>query len=153
DAELAGIARECGHHALTVDLAGGYLAHFADGNPAAATEWSVAEERTMEGPKIQEDRLRKVAEQTARFERVARRYREALNRTDGAALALLERVCLFRLGVDAGLLTRIFTGQGKETISGPELAGLSVAEVQGRLDRLVTMRLLEAAELGSRARQ
>jgi len=153
DAELAGIARECGYHPLTVDLAGGYLAHFADGNPAAATGWSTAEDRPLAGPKIQEERLRTDTEQTARFERVARRYREALSRTDRPALALLERVCLFRLGVDAGLLTRIFTGPGKETISGPELAALTAAEVQARLDRLVAMRLLEAAELGSRTQQ
>jgi hypothetical protein len=92
--------------------------------------------------------LRAVAEQTARFERVAQRYREALERTDRAALALLERVCLFRLGVDADLLTLVFTGPGKDALSGPELAALSPAEVRVRMDRLVAMRLLEATEVG-----
>jgi tetratricopeptide (TPR) repeat protein len=92
--------------------------------------------------------LRAVAEQTARFERVAQRYRDALERTDRAALALLERVCLFRLGVDADLLTLVFTGPGKDALSGPELAALSPAEVRARMDRLVAMRLLEATEVG-----
>jgi len=94
-----------------------------------------------------------VAEQTARFERVALRYREALARTDPAALALLERICLFRLGIDANLLTLIFTGQGKDDISGQDLAALAPVEVQDRLDKLVAMRLLEEAKQGPRTRQ
>src|SRR5262249_49144581 len=62
-------------------------------------------------------RLGAVAQQTARFERLAQRYREALAGTDPAALALLERICLFRLGVDADLLAQIFTGPGKDDLS------------------------------------
>src|SRR5262249_56136006 len=77
------------------------------------------------------------------------RYGEGLERTDRAALALLERVCLFRLGVDAGLLALIFTGSGKDELSGPELAALSPAEVQARMDKLVALRLLEATEQGA----
>lgn len=153
DVELAVIARDCGHHALTVDLAGGYLTHFAGGNAAAMPGWSLAGDRPAHDPQLPDDRLRAVAEQTARFERVALRYREALHRTDPAALALLERICLFRLGVDAGLLTRMFTGPGKETISGAELANLAEHEVRAKLDLLVAMRLLEATELGPRSRQ
>src|SRR5262249_1932553 len=40
DAELAQIARDCGFHALTVDLAGGYITHFADARCAAASGWA-----------------------------------------------------------------------------------------------------------------
>src|SRR5262249_54556855 len=99
------------------------------------------------------DRLRAAALQTARFGRVARRYREALARTDPAALALMERVCLFRLGVDADLLALIFTGPGKDDLSGPELPARSAAEVRGRLGKLVARRLLEARGGGAHARQ
>jgi hypothetical protein len=77
---------------------------------------------------------------------VAQRYREALARTDPAALSLLERVCLFRLGVDANLLALIFTGPGKDDLSGPELAALSLADVRARLEKLTAMRLLEPAK-------
>jgi hypothetical protein len=152
DAELARLARHCGCHALTVDLAGGYLAHFEAGDPGATGDWAAPEVRG-EGTAVPGDRLRAVAEQSARFERVARRYREALARTDRAALALLERVCIFRLGVDADLLAQVFTGPGKAELSGPELAALSPPEVRARMDKLVAMRLLEATARGPRARQ
>src|SRR6266540_2377632 len=152
DPELAQIARDCGLHALTVDLAGGYISHFADGNPSATARWSIREARPEPAAQPANDRLRTVAEQTARFVRVAQRYREALARTDPAALSLLERVCLFRLGVDANLLTLIFTGPGKDDLSGPELAALSSAEVRARLDKLAAMRLLEATARGTHSR-
>jgi tetratricopeptide (TPR) repeat protein len=152
DADLARVARTCGYHALTVDLAGGYLAHFAAGDPGAARDWAGPEPR-RERPRVRGDRLRAVAEQTARFARVAQRYRAALAQADRAALALLERVCLFRLGVDAKLLTHVFTGPGKEEFSGPELAALSPADVRARMDKLVAMRLLEATDRGPRVQQ
>ncbi len=151
DAELARLAHHCGRHALTVDLAGGYLAHFEAGDTGVTSDWAVPEVRGEETA-VPGDRLRAVAEQTARFERVAQRYCEALERTDRAALALLERVCLFRLGVDAELLTLVFTGPGKDKLSGPELAALSFPDVCARMDKLVGMRLLEATALGPRAR-
>jgi tetratricopeptide (TPR) repeat protein len=151
DAQLARLAHQCGCHALTVDLAGGYFAYFEAGDAGATGDWAGTEGR-REGASAPGDRLRAVAEQSARFERVAQRYREALARTDRAALALLERVCLFRLGVDADLLTLIFTGPGKDKLSGPELAALSPSEVRARMDKLVAMRLLEATVLGPRAR-
>jgi hypothetical protein len=150
DAQLARLAHQCGCHALTVDLAGGYFAYFEAGDAGKTGDWAGTEGH-REGAAVPGDRLRAVAEQSARFERVAQRYREALARTDRAALALLERVCLFRLGVDADLLTLIFTGPGKDELSGPELAALSPSEVRARMDKLVAMRLLEEA-LGRRAR-
>jgi hypothetical protein len=146
DPELAQVARACGRHALTVDLAGGYLTHFAGGDPGAAASGSDPEGRPDPVAPSDDDRQRAVAEQTARFVRLAQRYREALARTDPAALALLERVCLFRLGVDANLLALIFTGPGKDDLSGPELAALSPAEVRARLEKLAALRLLEPTE-------
>jgi tetratricopeptide (TPR) repeat protein len=153
DLELSQIAQDCGYHALTVDLAGGYIANFAEGDPGARMGWSMEETQVARSFPTPNDRLNAVAEQTARFERLAVRYRQALARTDRAALALLERVCLFRLGVDAELLTLIFTGPEKDDLSGPELAALSPEEVRARMDKLVAMRLLEATEQGTHLRQ
>src|SRR5262249_47525000 len=137
DPELAQIARDCGLHALTVDLAGGYFTNFAAGCYAA----DGAGKGTSPEPVMpaRNDRLQAVALQSARFERLARRYRDALAETDPAALAILERVCLFRLGVDADLMAQVFTGPDKDDLSGPHLAALSTAEVRSRLDKLVNM--------------
>ncbi|GAG24518.1 unnamed protein product, partial [marine sediment metagenome] len=90
--------------------------------------------------------LNAVVEQSRKFARVAERYWEGLAESDPAALALLQRACLFRLGVTADTLASIFTGPEKEEISGPDLAGLSAAELQHRLDLLVEARLLEEGE-------
>ncbi len=124
DAELKELAERCGLHALTVDLVGGYIAHFGKGDPSTPLELPSATELQQVAEKTRDRRLRYVAEQSARFARVAERYRQALQKSDPATLALLERVCLFRLGVKAEILTNIFTGEGKEEISGTELAQL-----------------------------
>ncbi len=87
-----------------------------------------------------------IREQERKFTHVAERYHEALSRSDPATLALLERVCLFRLGVDVKTLVSIFTGGGKEEISGPALARLKEKQVQVGLDLLVEMKLLERSE-------
>jgi hypothetical protein len=144
DPELAQIARDCGLHALTVDLAGGYFTNFAADR--CAVDWAGKGSSLEHARPVTDDRLQAVALQSARFERLARRYRGALAETDPAALAILERVCLFRLGVDADLLALIFTGPDKDELSGPQLAALSPAEVRNRLDKLVTMHLLEATQ-------
>ena len=67
-------------------------------------------------------RRRRVLQQEYRFARIAARYRDAFSHQDPAALALLERVCLFRLGVDAETFTAIFIGRDKAAISGHALA-------------------------------
>jgi tetratricopeptide (TPR) repeat protein len=151
DSELVQIARDCGLHALTVDLAGGYVTNFADGRCAA--NWAGKGTSPEQAMPATNDRLQAVALQSARFERLARRYRDALAQTDPAALAILERVCLFRLGVDADLLALIFTGPDKDDLSGPHLAALSLAQLRTRLDKLVAMHLLEATQRGAPTRE
>src|SRR5213076_2034316 len=42
EAELRQIAEDCGCHALTVDLAGGYIALFGDGDPARAIDLALS---------------------------------------------------------------------------------------------------------------
>ena len=62
---------------------------------------------------------------------------------DEAAIALLERICLFRLGVDCETLAAIFTGEGATKVSGEALAGLDADQLQKKLDWLVRMRIVE----------
>ena len=144
DDQLQAVARDQGFHALSVDLVGGYIAHFCKGDPdrlppdphgqpAAATDAGL------------DPRLAAIREQERKFARLAERYQEALSESDPAALALLQRVCLFRLGVDAKTLASIFTGEGKEAISGPELANLSLDELAAKLQSLAAMRLIEVS--------
>ncbi|MFH2054569.1 MAG: hypothetical protein ABIJ61_01310, partial [bacterium] len=117
--ELARLVRECGRHAFSVDLVGGYIAELGgDPNLQLGTgkelEKAVAKER--------DPRRRHVKWQEFKFARIAERYRERLKDKDPALLALLERICLFRLGVDADTLASIFLGREKTAISGRTLA-------------------------------
>lgn len=141
--ELAHIAKECGYHALTVDMVGGYI---ADLGGDAKLELGTAEELKKVAESEPNPRRRRVLKQEYKFARIAERYRERLKQKDSTALALLERVCLFRLGIDTKTLTSIFTGKRKTKISGPELAKLKEKGIQDKLDWLVEMRLLEAIQ-------
>lgn len=145
DADLAPIADQCGRHALTTDLAGGYIAHFGHGKPGTPLNFPSAQELKQIADRQPDHRLRYVAEQSARFARLAQRYRQGFAKADPAALALLERVCLFRLGVTAQLLASVFTGQGKQKISGPHLAKLTLEQIRAKLGHLTKMRLLESS--------
>lgn len=141
DAALDQLVAACGGHALNVDLVGGYLAHFCNGRPELLADLGATE---AESPPVERDpRRREVRRQELRFAAVTRSYHRALTQRDPAALALLERVCLFRLGVDAAALAAIFTGPDKAEISGTELAALSATELAVRLVLLVDMHLLE----------
>ena len=143
DEDRRRIVRECGCHAMTVDLAGGYLAEFCEGNPDAPLDLPTAEELDEAIAKEQDPGRRAVLEQEQRFARIALRYRKGLGDRDAAALALMERVCLFRLGVDAETLASIFTGRGKQRISGWHLSRLKQTQVKQKLQKLAQMRLLE----------
>ena len=144
EAQLAAIVENCGHHALTVDMAGGLLVEFHGGDPTTNLAIGTPEEIEQAASKEQDPRRRAVLKQELRFAKVAGRYRESLLKTDKAALALLERVCLFRLGVDAETLTDIFTGKGSQKAAGHALSRLSAEKLQQKLDHLVRMGLLEA---------
>ena len=141
DAQLLALAEESGFHALTLDLLGGYVAAFCDGDPVRLPP--LAEVKVPDEAAADDPRLAAVKEQERKFSRLAQRYREALAASDPAALALMERVCLFRLGVNADMLAAIFTGVGKENISGAALAVLNREQVGKKLRRLAQMRLLD----------
>lgn len=142
DHRLLALARDHGFHALSVDLAGGYVARFCGGDPRRLTP-GVAVLDVGAGV---DPRIAALRRQEHRFARLAERYGEALHDSDPAALALLQRVCLFRLGVGATTLVSIFIGEGKGAVAGPELATLDAAGLEAKLALLTEMKLLERDE-------
>lgn len=141
DSDLARLAKEHGRHALTVDLLGGYIGTFCGGDPRTLPPGPV--EIAAENPGL-DPRTLALREQERKLARVSARYRQALRDKDPAALALLERVCLFRLGVSGETLAAIFLGWNKTTISGWRLATLGPRRLQAKLNWLEELRLLEA---------
>jgi hypothetical protein len=147
DDQLERIAREQGFHALSVDLVGGYIAYFCAGDPAKFAPLPKEGLGAIDEADAKLDpQVAAIREQERKFARLAQRYHESLSASDPAALALLQRVCLFRLGVDADLLAAIFTGEDKVEISGRSLAQLNETQVGAKLELLKEMRLLEASQ-------
>ncbi len=146
DLELEPIVVECGRHALTVDFAGGYISEFGAGNPSTPLKLDEAAELGEKADEELDDDRRAVLKQGRRFARIAERYREGMLEKDEAALALLERVCLFRLGVDHATLVAIFIGPDTTRISGSALAELNPEQVQQKLHWLVKMRIVEESK-------
>ena len=128
---------------MTVDFAGGYIAEYGNSDPATPLHLDTAEEFAAEVEQEADDDRRAVLKQGRRFARIAERYREAMLKSDEAALALLERICLFRLGVDCETLAAIFTGPDAKKVAGKALASLNADQLQKKLDWLVRMRILE----------
>lgn len=144
--ELERIAESHGRHALSVDLAGGYISLFCDGDAAAFAQLPALP--VVEEPPSLDPRIAAIHRQEQRLGRLAAWYHDALASRDPAALTLLQRVCLFRLGVDVPTLAAIFTGPGKEEIAGPALAPLTVEQIRGKLELLAEMRLIEESRGG-----
>ncbi|XXT19879.1 TIR domain-containing protein [Sorangium sp. So ce429] len=149
DDALARLVEACGWHALTVELAAQYLVHFHGGCADAAINLptskalhAIARKKSATSRK-QDQHVGVVAEQMAGLERIARSYYEALERTDRAALSLLLRLCLFRLGASEEVLARAFLGPDRKKASGPELSSLSRDDLKAKLVRLIDMRLVE----------
>ncbi len=117
--QLEDVAREQGFHALSVDLTGGYIARFCKGDATQLPAFESLDLSDLDPHLNPADRA--IAEQERRFVRLAERYEEVLAESDPAALALLQRVCLFRLGIDVDTVAAIFTGKGKSKISGHAL--------------------------------
>ena len=146
DHKLAAIVEQCGRHALTVDLAGGYIAEYGQGDANTPLDLGSVETLAAELDDELDEEKRQVAIQGRRFARIAERYREAMIRSDQAAIALLERICLFRFGVKLPTLTAVFTGPDAEKVSGSALAALNETELKKKLDWLVRMRIIEQTE-------
>jgi hypothetical protein len=154
DPQLAPIVEQCGQHALTVDFAGGYIAEYGQGDPATPLDLGTAEQLQAlleQGKHGEQDELnddqRDVLRQGYRFARIAEHYRDAMLEKDEAAMALLERICLFRLGVDSETLAAIFTGEQAVEVSGQGLAALNTKQLQSKLDWLTRMRIVEVGQV------
>lgn len=140
--DLKAMARNHGHHALTIDLIGGYIARFCGGDP----EKLPPEPHVPDAEPIHDPDIAAMREQERKLAQVAKHYGESFAETDPVALALLQRICLFRLGVSAQMLVDVFTGEDKTPIAGGELAALTPDQLKERLDLLVEMRLLEVTQ-------
>ena len=145
DGRLEAIARDQGYHALSVDLIGGYIAQFCNGDPGQLRP-DPKDKSTNKADASLAPRVAAIQEQERKFARLAERYHEALTKSDPAALALLQRICLFRLGVNAETLASIFTGEEKENISSKALASLDEQQLQAKLNLLAEMKLIESSE-------
>jgi len=152
--QLEHVALDQGFHALSVDLAGGYIAYFCNGDPQRLLSLSSAQTEAADDDNPGRDpRLAALREQERKFARLAERYQQALAESDPAALALLQRVCLFRLGAEIKTLVAIFTGEGKAGISGETLANLNEKQLQTKLRFLVELRLAQISKTQNHASQ
>jgi len=142
---LRRLAARCGNHALTLELVGSYLSEFRGGDPGGEVNLPSAAEIERLALDEPNPRRRRVLNQTVRLSQLVSSYRESMIQSDPAAIALLERICLFRLPVQAGFLAAIFLGAGKEPVSGTALASLSEREMRSKLALLSEMRLIEAS--------
>jgi nucleoside phosphorylase/tetratricopeptide (TPR) repeat protein len=143
DQQLVLVVENCGRHALTIDLAGGYIKEYGNCDPNTPLNLGTAEELLGECELELDDDKRAIQMQGIRFARIAQRYREAMLDADEAALALLERICLFRLGVDCETLSAIFTGSSAERVSGKALANLDFKDLQRKLNWLARLGIVE----------
>ena len=150
DLELERIVKECGRHALTMDLAGGYIKEYGNGDPDTPLALGTAAELEQAIAQEQDPTKRNVLKQGFRFARVAQRYKAAMVKNDETAIVLLERICLFRLGVEATTLATIFTGDRAKKVSGSALARLDARQLRQKLDWLVRMRIIEKSAVKSR---
>ena len=141
-ARLAALAREYGLHALTIDLIGGFIAHFCEGDP----EKLPPEPQSRLGrnaPADVDPEAYALHEQEEQFTRVALRYVSALRERDAVALWLMQVVCLFRLAVRADDLVKVASRLGGPI--GSALDNLPIADVSARLEALVRMHLLDSS--------
>ncbi|MBI4660729.1 MAG: hypothetical protein HY735_17975 [Verrucomicrobia bacterium] len=134
------LVRECGGHALMVDLAGSYIANFFAGRleevPGLLERM---QDTTRTGTKLSSLPVSQLAE---RFEQIVAWYRQGLTERHPPALAVLERICLFRKGVSERTLVSIFSGKARKSASGVGLAALSRKELHRALGVLEDYRLL-----------
>jgi len=144
--QLSKIVENCGQHALTIDLAGGFISEFENGDPETDLRLYSSETLEFEIDDELDPTRRAILKQGRRFLAIADRYRQAMQERDEASLALLERVCMFSRGASRSLIQKIFTGRGKEGISGVPLASLNTQQLKQKLDWLVALKIVEQIE-------
>jgi tetratricopeptide (TPR) repeat protein len=129
---------------------GGFIGRYCDGDPSKLPPDPMEEiGEIVATHAIADVDAKAILDQQVRLARLARRYQIALRERDPATLALLERVCLFRLGINSETMVSVFTGESKSMISGHALAQLDENEVNAKLMLLSEMRLLEKTTYGT----
>ena len=151
DGQLEVIAEQCGRHALTVDLAGGYVTHFGKGDRRTTLDLKFD---SAQAPPFWDRGARYLHEQSVRFSKLAERYRTALAASEPLALLFLECVCLYRWGVSASELTDVVKGiylraegskrrRKERGLSRKKVRDLATDEVFGKLMLLADLRLVK----------
>ncbi|WP_344652154.1 toll/interleukin-1 receptor domain-containing protein [Cryptosporangium japonicum] len=153
EAQLVRIAKNQGFHALGVDLLGGYIARFCDGsadryaNDTSQNSESRALDAVGNSDNFDPD-IAAIRHQEQRFARLAEQYRQVLAENEPVALALLERISLFRLPVDAKVLASIISNRDIPE-AGKAITGTYKDGIDSALSYLVELRLVERSQAGS----
>lgn len=130
DANLIRLIEEFGAHALTLDYLAKYLFEFCAGDPSRAYQLPQPDIRSVERTE------RKLA-------RVLVAYEQALNEHE---LALLQRLCVFRMGTTADTLFKVFilgaAASPRTNMDNRQLLPLSKADVHRIMRRLINLHLV-----------
>ena len=133
----------CGYHALSLDLVAGYIGMFGGKGSSFELDIRTPDEIARIIRREPNSRKRALMRQEFRFRRIAENYASALKEKDPAALALLQRICIFRLGIHVNTILSIFTGPENAAVAGDELAACSENDVRSRIALLVEMHLIQ----------
>jgi hypothetical protein len=131
DGALHSLLDSYGRHAITLDHLGSLIRRFFHGD-------------TSQAPKVKGLPLRGRDAQARRLGAIFNAYEKLLAPED---LAVLSRLCVFRFGVDAELLSSVY-GQVDSDVAGP-LARMTQLDVVERLDSLVSYHLVLRENNGS----
>jgi len=152
---LRRFVQECGGHALTLGLLGGYIGQFCEGAP----------DRLPDDPRERHERLAResidslhpevlrIAAAERALAAVAERYRMALRSRQPAAHAVLLRLALFRVAVTANMMTCTLLAQSGGWEEGGRAGAIpSVEEVEEALRYLAAIDLVQDRVAGGSIR-
>lgn len=143
---LTRLIHQYGRHALTLDLLGGFIAHYCDGDPGILRADPIPEAADITPKQKSNVELMAMAEQQQRFNRLAARYVTQFAENDPKLLRVIQRVCLFRTGVTFELFADLFVS-GKRHLQSVSIISLTRRQLAAKLEILCDLRLLEKAEL------
>jgi hypothetical protein len=143
DSQLEALANRCGLHALTVDLAGGYIREFGSGDPTTRIMLPTQAELEQLIEKEPDAARREILRQELRLTRLAGQYIESLQKKDPAALALMQRLTIFSRQIPLDLLARLFSGDARLAITGPSLVRLDRDGIERCMRYLAHLHLID----------
>ncbi len=152
DSQLGEISEEFGCHALSIDLLGGLIKHYYNGDINTFQQNVNYEQLINESnfdchmDMTNDWEISEINAKNKKLYTIAISYHDALLKNDQASLSLLQRICLFNTGAKFDTLKIIFLGTDKEIVSGKELAALTENELHQKLNFLRELRLVESVQ-------